>query len=127
MESMLTGDSFSGVAAAELGWANRAYREDELEEHVLAIAARIAEVPSDLVQINKRTVHRAMDVMGMRSSFGAGTELSALATHSETIEQFIRGSRRADGGRRSPSATVRSATTAPRNPATARVTTPPRI
>ena len=39
MESMLTGDSFSGVEAAQLGWANRAYPEDELEEHVLAIAA----------------------------------------------------------------------------------------
>ena len=40
MESMLTGDSFSGIEAAQLGWANRAYPEAELEEHVLAIASR---------------------------------------------------------------------------------------
>ena len=39
MESMLTGDSFSGVEAAQLGWANRAYPDDELEENVLAIAS----------------------------------------------------------------------------------------
>ena len=38
MESMLTGDSFSGIEAAQLGWANRAYPVEELEENVLAIA-----------------------------------------------------------------------------------------
>ena len=91
MESMLTGDSFSGVEAAQLGWANRAYPEAELEEHVLAIATRIAQIPSDLAQINKRTVHRAMEVMGLRSSIRAGTELSALATHTESMKKFVSG------------------------------------
>jgi enoyl-CoA hydratase len=91
MESMLTGDSFSGVEAAQLGWANRAYPEAELEERVLAIASRIAQIPTDLVQINKRTVHRAMEVMGLRSSIRAGTELSALATHTESMKKFVSG------------------------------------
>jgi enoyl-CoA hydratase len=91
MESMLTGDSFSGVEAAQLGWANRAYPEAELEERVLAIASRIAQIPSDLAQINKRTVHRAMDIMGLRSSIRAGTELSALATHTESMKKFVSG------------------------------------
>jgi enoyl-CoA hydratase len=91
MESMLTGDSFSGVEAAQLGWANRAYPEAELEEQVLAIATRIAQVPVDLLQINKRTVHRAMEVMGLRSSIRAGTELSALATHTESMKKFVSG------------------------------------
>src|SRR3954462_11273468 len=68
MESMLTGDSYSGVEAAQLGWANRAYPEAELEEQVLAIASRIAQIPTDLVKINKRTVPPAMEVMGLRSS-----------------------------------------------------------
>src|SRR6478735_1649556 len=89
MESMLTGDSFSGVEAAQLGWANRAYPETDLEEQVLAIASRIAQIPTDLVQINKRTVHRAMEVMGLRSSIRAGTELSALATHTESMKKFV--------------------------------------
>jgi enoyl-CoA hydratase len=91
MESMLTGDSFSGIEAAQLGWANRAYPEAELEENVLAIATRIAQIPTDLVQINKRTVHRAMEVMGLRSSIRAGTELSALATHTESMKKFVSG------------------------------------
>jgi enoyl-CoA hydratase len=91
MESMLTGDSFSGVEAAQLGWANRAFPEAQLEERVLAIAARIAQIPGDLLQINKRTVHRAMEVMGLRSSIRAGTELSALATHTESMKNFVSG------------------------------------
>jgi enoyl-CoA hydratase len=89
MESMLTGDSFTGVEAAQLGWANRAYPADQLEERVLEIAQRIAQIPSDLLQINKRTVHRAMEVMGLRQSIRQGTELSALATHTETFQKFI--------------------------------------
>jgi enoyl-CoA hydratase/carnithine racemase len=90
MESMLTGDSFSGSEAAALGWANRAYPADELEENVLTIASRIAQIPSDVVQINKRTVHRAMEAMGLRASIRSGTELSALATHSATSRSFIK-------------------------------------
>ncbi len=57
---------------------------------MLAIASRIAQIPSDVVQINKRTVHRAMDAMGMRAAIRSGTELSALATHSTTSRSFIK-------------------------------------
>jgi enoyl-CoA hydratase len=94
MESMLTGDSFSGVEAAQLGWANRAYPATELEERVLAIATRIAQIPADLLQINKRSVHRAMEIMGLRSSIRAGTELSAMATHTESMKKFVSGIQR---------------------------------
>jgi len=89
MESMLTGDPFTGIEAAQLGWANRAFPEEQLEEKVLEIASRIAQIPSDLLQINKRTVHRAMEVMGIRQSIRQGTELSALATHTDTFQKFI--------------------------------------
>jgi enoyl-CoA hydratase len=89
MESMLTGDPFTGGEAAQHGWANRAFPEDQLEEKVLEIASRIAQIPSDLLQINKRTVHRAMEVMGIRQSIRQGTELSALATHTDTFQKFI--------------------------------------
>jgi enoyl-CoA hydratase len=89
MESMLTGDAFSGVEAAQLGWANRAYPIEELEARVLAIASRIAQIPTDVVQINKRTVHRAMSVMGLRESIRAGTELSALGTRTSAMRSFV--------------------------------------
>ena len=89
MESMLTGDSFSGVEAAQLGWANRAYPEAELEENVLAIATRIAQIPTDLVQINKRTVHRAMEFKGVRTATRAGSELQGLASNLSSTREFF--------------------------------------
>jgi enoyl-CoA hydratase len=54
----------------------------------LAIAVRMAGVPSELLQINKRSVHRAFDVWGARAAIRAGTELQALAGHTEAAELF---------------------------------------
>jgi enoyl-CoA hydratase len=90
MESMLTGDPFTGVEAAQLGWANRAFPANELEEKVLAIASRIAQIPADLLQINKRTVHRAMEVKGIRTATRSVTELNGLAMNLEST-QALRG------------------------------------
>src|SRR6478609_7496765 len=89
MEAMLTGDSFSGTEAAALGWANRAFPAEELEARVLEVATRITQIPAEITQINKRTVHRAMEVMGIRASIRSGTELSALATHSRATREFV--------------------------------------
>ncbi len=88
MELMLTGDPIDGVEAARIGFANRAYPGDRLAAEVLAIASRIAGVPSELAQINKRSVHRAFDVWGARAAIRAGTELQALAYHTEAAARF---------------------------------------
>jgi enoyl-CoA hydratase len=89
MEMMLTGDSISGVEAVRLGWANRAYPADQLEDEVVRIAQRIALIPADMAQLNKRVVHRGMEVMGLRSAIRVGTELCALGTKQETMYKFI--------------------------------------
>lgn len=79
MEMMLTGDGISGTEAAAKGFANRAFPAEMLEAEVLKIAARVALIPTELNQINKRSVHRAMEAMGLRAAIRAGTELQALA------------------------------------------------
>src|SRR5829696_7121244 len=84
MEMMVTGDSISGTEAVRLGWANRAFPEDGLDDEVVRIAQRIALVPPDIAQLNKRTVHRAMDIMGLRSAIRSGTELCALGVEQES-------------------------------------------
>ena len=87
MELMLTGDPVSGAEAARIGLANRAYPAARLEGRVLEIAERVAKIPTSLQQINKRSVHRAMEIMGMRAAIRAGTELQALAFHQpESVE-----------------------------------------
>ena len=89
MEMMVTGDSISGTEAVRLGWANRAFPAADLEASVLAVAQRIALLPPDIVQLNKRTVHRAMDHMGLRQSIRAGTDICALGIHQESFVVFL--------------------------------------
>ena len=89
MEMMVTGDSISGTEAARLGWATRAYPFAELEAAVIDRAERIAKVPPDIVALNKRTVHRATEAMGLRQAIRAGTELCALAIHQPSFQEFI--------------------------------------
>jgi enoyl-CoA hydratase len=91
MELMLTGDPISGIEAAAIGFANRSFPPEALEESVLAVAGRVAGVPSDLTQINKRSVHRAFDVWGARAAIRAGTELQALAGHTQTAAEHGQG------------------------------------
>jgi len=89
MEMMLTGDSISGVEAVEHGWANAAFPADDLDERVAEIARRIALVPFELLQMNKRLVHRQMEAMGLRAGIRAGTELCALGTHAKAMRRFV--------------------------------------
>lgn len=89
MEMMITGDSITGAEAVELGWANDVFSLDELDAKVVEVAERIAKIEPDLVQINKRVVHRQMEVMGMRQGIRAGTELCALGVHTNAMKKFL--------------------------------------
>merc|ERR1712072_437993 len=86
---MLTGDSMSGQQAASSGWANRSFPAAELEAQVLKIAQRVSKIPTDLLQFNKRSVHRAMEVMGMRTALRYGTDLQALSFHAPSSKDFM--------------------------------------
>lgn len=97
MEMFLTGDAITGAEAAAKGFANRAFPAATLDEQVLRIAERIALVPTELSQINKRSVHRAMEIMGLRAAIRSGTELQALAFTTKPSLDYRAGFRR-DGG-----------------------------
>ncbi len=83
MELMMTGDSMTAEEAVAWGFANRVFKADEIEEKVLDIAERVAKVPTELQQINKRAMHRALEIMGYRAAVRAGTEIQALAFTTE--------------------------------------------
>jgi len=91
MEQMLTGDALTGVEAAEVGWANRAYPAEDLEDRVLEKAERVSGIPPDLQQINKRTVHRAMEIMGVRTAIRYGSEILSLGLHQRSSKEFLGG------------------------------------
>ena len=88
MEMMLTGDSIDGMEAVAYGFANRAFPAAELDARVLEMAARVALIPPDIQQINKRAVHRQMEIMGIRAGIRAGTELQALSQLTTSAQAF---------------------------------------
>lgn len=90
MEMMLTGDAISGEEAVNYGWATRSFPEAELEASVLEQALRIATVPADILALNKRAVHRQMEIMGFRDGLRQGTEICALATHQASFKEFLK-------------------------------------
>ena len=89
MELMLTGDPVVGAEAVRIGLANRAFPVVELERETLAMAERVASIPADILQINKRTVHRAMEFKGVRTATRAGSELQGLAGNLESTREFF--------------------------------------
>jgi enoyl-CoA hydratase len=90
MEALLTGDSISGTEAVEAGFANRAFPLAELEEGVLAMAERVAKIPADLLALNKRAVHRAMEAMGMRNGIRATADIQAMGFHQPSSRDYLR-------------------------------------
>ena len=90
MEMMLTGESISGKEAVEKGFANKCFNSENLENEVLKIAEKVARVPAELQAMNKRAVHRQMEVMGMRAGIRTGTEIQALAMHSKATRDHLK-------------------------------------
>ena len=90
MEALLTGDSMSGTEAAAAGFANRAHPADELDAAVLAVAERVAKVPPDLLALNKRAAHRAMEAMGIRTGMRATADIQAMGFHQRSSREYMR-------------------------------------
>jgi enoyl-CoA hydratase len=89
MEALLTGDSMSGTEAVTAGFANRAFPAADLDLSVLAIAERIAKIPADLLALNKRSAHRAMEAMGIRTGIRATAEIQALGFHQPASRDYL--------------------------------------
>lgn len=91
MEALLTGDHMSGVDAVAAGAANRAFPEADLDHEVLAVAERVAKIPLDLLTLNKRAAHRAMDAMGIRNGIRATADIQAMGFHQESSKAYMAG------------------------------------
>lgn len=96
MEVLLTGDAISGQEAVDAGFANRCVPREALSQTVLDVAIRITAVPRELTAMNKRVVHRSMDVAGYRQAIRANTETQTLAFHQAPSLEYRQ--RMRDGG-----------------------------
>ena len=89
MEALLTGDAMSGTDAVAAGMANRAFPADDLDDAVLAVAERIAKIPPELLALNKRAAHRAMESMGIRDGIRATADIQALGFHQPPSIEYL--------------------------------------
>lgn len=89
MEALLTGDAMSGTDAVAAGMANRAHPADELDAAVLTVAERVAKIPIELLALNKRAAHRAMEAQGIRTGIRATAEIQALGFHQPPSIEYL--------------------------------------
>ena len=89
MEALLTGDAMSGTDAVAAGMANRAHPAGELDAAVLAVAERVAKIPIELLALNKRAAHRAMEAQGIRTGIRATAEIQALGFHQPPSIEYL--------------------------------------
>ena len=89
MEALLTGDSMSGTEAVTNGFANRAFPLADLDAAVVAVAERVAKIPPDLLALNQRAAHRAMEAMGIRTGIRATAEIQALGFHQKSSMDYM--------------------------------------
>jgi enoyl-CoA hydratase len=77
---LFTGDTVGGDEAAAIGLVQAAVPAADLEDHVLALARRIALVGRDLLTANKRVVNHGVELMG-RSQLQSFAALNDAVAH----------------------------------------------
>ena len=77
---LFTGDTVTGAEAASIGLVQEAVPPDRLDQHVLALATRIALVGRDLLTANKRVINQGVELMG-RSQLQRFAALNDAVAH----------------------------------------------
>ncbi len=78
---MFTGDTLSGREAAEWGLANKAVPLAQLEDETLALAQRIAGVPSSHLAMHKMVVNQVMLNMGLEQTQMMANVFDGITRH----------------------------------------------
>jgi enoyl-CoA hydratase len=93
---LLTGDSLTGIEAAEWGLATEAAPAAELDERFEALLERIARVPVNQLVMHKLLVNQALYAQGLHATQVLGTFFDGIARH--TPEGFAFQQRAAEAG-----------------------------
>ncbi len=80
-QMMFTGDTIDGKTAADWGLANEVVPVGELETATMALANRIAGVPSSHLAMHKMVVNQVMLTMGLEQSQQMATVFDGITRH----------------------------------------------
>lgn len=82
------GSRISGKEAEKLGWANYAFKVEELAQKTKEIALDIAKVPLDFLIIEKLALNRQMDILGFSTSLRGSAEWDAISHASDGVKYW---------------------------------------
>ncbi|MBW8753256.1 MAG: crotonase/enoyl-CoA hydratase family protein [Sphingomonadales bacterium] len=85
---LYTGDTFTGRMAEKIGFALEAVPAEALDDHVLALAARIAAMGRDIVAINKHVLNRGIDLMGRALLQDISAPMDSIANMAPEMAAF---------------------------------------
>jgi len=85
---LLTGDTLTGVEAAAIGLALVAVPAADLDAYALALAARMALVPRELLVANKRVVNEGVELMGRAELQHVSARRDAAAHQGTEVRAF---------------------------------------
>ena len=85
---LYTGDTFTGRLAARIGFALEAVPAEQLEERVMALAARIGAMGRDILAVNKHVLNQGIDLMGRAQLQELAAPLDAIANQAPEMAAF---------------------------------------
>ena len=86
-ELILTGDTIDAREAERIGMVNKVVPLDRLEEEVGKVAKKLANVPAFALRMNKTTINKAFEMMGMRNAMAQSLEGISLLIVTDTEER----------------------------------------
>jgi enoyl-CoA hydratase/carnithine racemase len=86
---MLTGDEISAREAARIGLILEAVPDERLQEHAMALARRMAQVPLNQLIMLKLLANQTAENMGFAASRTLGTLFDGIARHTQEGLDFV--------------------------------------
>jgi enoyl-CoA hydratase/carnithine racemase len=97
-ELILTGDTIDAREAERIGIVNKVVSLDQLEQEVGKLARKLANVSAFALRMNKTTINKAFEMMGMRNAMAQSLEAITLLIVTDTEERKKFREIRADKG-----------------------------
>jgi enoyl-CoA hydratase len=86
---LLTGDEIPAPEAARVGLILEAVPDDELQDHAMALATRMAKLPATQLVMLKLLCNQTAENMGLSSTRLAGTLFDGIARHTQEGLDFV--------------------------------------
>ncbi len=86
---LLTGDEIPAEEAARIGLILESVPDADLEEHAMALARRMAQVPTTQLVMLKLLCNQSAENMGMASTRTLGTIFDGVARHTQEGLEFV--------------------------------------